>query len=204
MNRNTVRQAIGELVSQGLLRKEKGRGTFVISKVGTAVKHRLKRISSFADDLKEAGVVAKTAVLKKGVETPSESVARSLVLGPGQKVGVIHRLRTGDGIPLIYAGQESGEIHKPSHFEKEEIDWKNINEEIFDFYKDLMLLRKNNPVLSSPDLSKLNNNQPDKIVSYLKKDRNDEVVLKRHCCVALTNTPKRHRKAHVSLNQKIR
>jgi GntR family transcriptional regulator len=102
VNRNTLRQAISDLVSQGILRKEKGFGTFVASSEPVAVKHRLKQISSFRDDLREIGIQEKTILLNtEVVETPS-LVAERLVLGPGSRVVVVRRLRTGDGIPLIY------------------------------------------------------------------------------------------------------
>jgi cyclomaltodextrinase len=46
------------------------------------------------------------------------------------------------GIPLIYAGQEMGEVEKPSLFEKSELDWNSINLKLFIIYQDLIQLRK--------------------------------------------------------------
>lgn len=102
VHRNTLRQAIAELVSQGVLRKEKGFGTFIASAAPVAVKHRLKQISSFKDDLREIGIKDKTVILKAEVLESPALVAERLVLGPGGRVAVVRRLRTGDGIPLIY------------------------------------------------------------------------------------------------------
>ena len=102
VNRNTLRQAVSTLVSQGILRKEKGHGTFVVSKNPVKVKHTLKRISSFRDDLAEMGLKEKTIVVSKGIEPAEGHVAGLLVLGINKSVVAIRRLRTGNGIPLIY------------------------------------------------------------------------------------------------------
>ncbi|MDI6726569.1 MAG: GntR family transcriptional regulator [Smithellaceae bacterium] len=102
VNRNTLRQAISELTSAGVLRKVKGLGTFVCAEVPLAIKHQLKSISSFGDDLKELGIKEKTRIIKKGVEPAKEQVVRKLVLGPHGKVVAIRRLRTGNKVPFIY------------------------------------------------------------------------------------------------------
>lgn len=102
VNRNTLRQATSALVSEGILRKEKGTGTFVSSSMPVALKHRLKQISSFRDDLSETGMTGKSTILSKGIEEANEHVAKALILGPDNKVIVIRRLRTGNDIPLIY------------------------------------------------------------------------------------------------------
>jgi len=104
VNRNTLRQAIGNLTAEGLLRKEKGMGTFVSAAEPVALKHKLNRISSFSHELLEAGVKERTQLLEKGYETPPDHVANSLTLGKNKPVKVIaiRRLRSGDDVPLIY------------------------------------------------------------------------------------------------------
>ena len=102
VNRNTLRQAIGELTAQGLLRKEKGMGTFVSSAEPVSLQHKLNRISSFGHELFEAGVKESTRLLEKGYQSPPKNVASSLTLAPGSRVIAIRRLRSGDEVPLIY------------------------------------------------------------------------------------------------------
>lgn len=102
VNRNTLRQAIGELTAEGLLQKVKGVGTFVASTESLPVRHKLNRISSFRRELQQSGVREKTRLLEKGLETPSETVAKNLALGPGMPVLAIRRVRSGDDLPLIY------------------------------------------------------------------------------------------------------
>lgn len=102
VNRNTLRQAISELATEGMVRKEKGIGTFVNSSQPLALTHRLKQISSFSDDLRESGIKPKTRILQKGIEKADAHVAETLMLGADNKVVAVRRLRTGDDIPFIY------------------------------------------------------------------------------------------------------
>ncbi len=102
VNRNTLRQAILELSTAGVLRREKGRGTFVCAEAPLAITHKLKSISSFSADLHELGIREKTRIIRKGQEESKEQVAKKLILGPGAKVVAIRRLRTGNDVPFIY------------------------------------------------------------------------------------------------------
>ena len=102
VNRNTLRQAIGELTAAGLLRKEKGTGTFVNRSTPGGLRHKLERISSFRDMLGQSGIKARTRVLSKKIETADEYVSGNLFLGSSKKVIVIKRVRAGNGTPYIY------------------------------------------------------------------------------------------------------
>jgi len=102
VNRNTLRQAIGELTNAGLLRKEKGTGTFVSSPASNGLRHKLERISSFTDMLGQSGIKAETRVISKQIETADDHVAGNLFLGSSKKVVAIRRVRAGNGTPYIY------------------------------------------------------------------------------------------------------
>lgn len=102
VNRNTLRQAISELTAAGILLKKKGFGTFVCTLPPLAVKHKLKSISSFSDDLRELGIREETKIIKQSAQVAKEEIARKLILGPEGRVVVITRLRVGDGEPFIY------------------------------------------------------------------------------------------------------
>jgi len=102
VNRNTLRQAIAELAAVGLLRKEKGTGTFVAARAPVELRHKLERILSFTDLMRDSGVEEKTKILSKRIETAREHIAKALFLGPSNNVIVVRRVRAGDGIPLIY------------------------------------------------------------------------------------------------------
>lgn len=102
VNRNTLRQAISELTAVGILRKEKGTGTFVGSATAFELKHKLERISSFRDMLGKSAIQANTKIIKKVVEDADDLVAETLFLGSSKKVIVVGRIRAGNGIPYIY------------------------------------------------------------------------------------------------------
>ncbi|MCK5454867.1 MAG: alpha-galactosidase [Calditrichia bacterium] len=48
------------------------------------------------------------------------------------------------GLPLIYAGQEIGELETPSLFEKSHIQWEQADPSLLNMYKNLINLRKSN------------------------------------------------------------
>lgn len=102
VNRNTLRQAISELTTAGILQKKKGFGTYVCPEAPVAIKHKLKSISSFSDDLRELGIREETKIIKQSAEAAKEEITRKLILGPEGRVVAIRRLRTGDGEPFIY------------------------------------------------------------------------------------------------------
>lgn len=102
VNRNTLRQAISELTAIGLLRKEKGTGTFVAAAAPKELRHKLERIISFTDLLRERGIAQHTEILAKSIEIATDQIAEGLFLGSNNNVTVVRRVRYGDGIPFIY------------------------------------------------------------------------------------------------------
>jgi len=101
VNRNTVRQAISDLVAKGLVQKKNGVGSFVIGRSFQPVKYTLQHISSFTDDMMRMGVVPQTKLIHKSViEAPSD-VAEKLMQGKEKKVILTERLRLGNRIPLV-------------------------------------------------------------------------------------------------------
>ena len=102
VNRNTVRQAIAELTAIGLLRKEKGIGTFVTAPPSAELRQKLESISSFSDLMQGSGIEQDTRILSKGVEIAQDDIASALFLTSNNKVIVVRRVRAGDGVPYIY------------------------------------------------------------------------------------------------------
>jgi len=75
VSKATVRMAIAELVRNGYLRKQQGKGTFVslaLPDLGITMKTKL------TEDMFGEGVVAKKEVLVKGVKVPPEDVRNYL------------------------------------------------------------------------------------------------------------------------------
>src|SRR3990170_1325297 len=73
VNRNTVRQAISDLVAKGLVQKKNGVGSFVIGRSFQPVKYTLQHISSFTDDMLRMGIVPQTKLIHQSViEAPPD------------------------------------------------------------------------------------------------------------------------------------
>jgi len=101
VHRNTLRQAISELVNRGLLTTKNGVGTFISSKVPENARYSLDRISSFSEDMRYAGYKPSTRLISKGVIEATAEISEKLMLGSSSAVIRIVRLRMGDQIPFI-------------------------------------------------------------------------------------------------------
>jgi len=101
VNRNTVRQAIFDLVTKGIVQKKNGVGSFVIGRAVQPVKYTLQHISSFTDDMIHMGVSPKTRLISKSVIEAPADVAEKLMLGKEKLVILTERLRLGNRIPMV-------------------------------------------------------------------------------------------------------
>jgi GntR family transcriptional regulator len=86
----------------GLLRKQKGTGTFVSAPAPAELRQKLEHISSTTDLMQDSGIRQNTRILEKRVEPAKDDIARDLFLGSNNKVFLIRRVRIGDGTPYIY------------------------------------------------------------------------------------------------------
>ena len=101
VNRNTVRQAISELVAKGLISKKNGIGSFISARDPSPVKYTLQNISSFTDDMLSMGITPETKTLSQKVVEANRELAKKLMLGGDSRVILTKRLRFGNGIPLV-------------------------------------------------------------------------------------------------------
>jgi DNA-binding GntR family transcriptional regulator len=96
VSRPTVRRAVQHLAQEGLVVRQRGVGTVVVNR-------RIQRplmLSSLYEDLKAAGREPMTAVLAAYPVEASAEVARALGVAPRQRVLMVERLRSADGLPL--------------------------------------------------------------------------------------------------------
>ena len=100
VSRPTIRQAFNELVSEGHLKRYKGRGTFVSKPKIEA--HFLSKLESFNDEIRAKGMTPRTEVLALEVLTEPHEADKNLNLPPGSPLIYLSRLRLADGVPLVY------------------------------------------------------------------------------------------------------
>jgi GntR family transcriptional regulator len=99
VSRITVRRAIEDLVAEGLLVRQQGRGTFVQRPKLT---HELGSITSWTDQLRTLGFVPKTSHRKIHREIPPAYVAEALCLAAEEEVFRIQRVRLANREPISY------------------------------------------------------------------------------------------------------
>ncbi len=91
-----MRQALDELVRDGLIVRRRGVGTVVTPQQF----HRGARVTSVFEDLVAAGRSPSTVVLSVGVVDGPLEVATAFDLRQGQRVVALERLRSADDVPL--------------------------------------------------------------------------------------------------------
>ncbi len=97
VNRHTVRRAMAELAARGLVRTERGSGTFVkTDKLNYPISQRMK----FSEIVTAAGHEAEGRLQGHRHEAANEDVARDLGIKLGDEVVRLEILRAADGVPI--------------------------------------------------------------------------------------------------------
>ena len=99
VSRITVRRAIQNLVSRGLVEIRRGKGTFVAA---PKITQELTELSGFVEDMHALGRKPTARVIGKEIVTADVTVASQLALTKGERVDRIRRVRLADGIPLSF------------------------------------------------------------------------------------------------------
>ncbi len=97
VSKMTIRHAVAKLVSDGVLERRQGAGTFVseekIERAGT-------KLFSLYEDIKNRNLVPATHVLEKKIIRPNKHVTKKLQLGDADRIFKITRLRLANKTPL--------------------------------------------------------------------------------------------------------
>jgi len=96
--------------------------------------------------------------------------------GDGLQAAIVLSV-VGEGMPLIYNGQEAGNAKRLAFFEKDPIQWKD--HEIGVLYKDLFALMKENTALWHASwgsrMVKVPNNHEQQVFSFVRQNETDKV-----------------------------
>lgn len=107
VSRSTVRQVLDILVNEGLIYRERGRGSFIAQ---LTLEQSMTRIVSFTEDMHQRGLEPSTRVLSARLIPASKDIAERLQVPIGEPLACVERLRLADSKPMSI--EESYLVHR--------------------------------------------------------------------------------------------
>ena len=97
ISKATVRQAIGELANEGVIRREQGRGTYVAEQ---QIEQGPRALTGFTEEMRKHGLHSSSKVIKRRVIEADAETAQKLHISEGDALFELTRLRLADGEPM--------------------------------------------------------------------------------------------------------
>jgi GntR family transcriptional regulator len=98
VSRTTARRALDELRREGLVRREPGRGTFLVS---PRLRSNLAYLHSFTEEIERWGYTPGARLVSREELVANEEVAARLEIGAGDEVLFVRRLRLANERPIF-------------------------------------------------------------------------------------------------------
>ena len=99
ISRTTLREALRILEEQGLIRKSRGRGTFVMER---AIIKDMSQNFGITEMISQAGYTPGTRDFKTFLDKASKTLAEKLSIPDESMVVVIERIRTANNTPIVW------------------------------------------------------------------------------------------------------
>lgn len=99
VSRVTVRKAVAQLVTDGMLEQRRGAGTFVRPQP-PKMEHSLSALMSFTEYMRQRGKTSSSQILRRGLFLPSPDEQMALGMAGMDRVARVERLRSADGMPM--------------------------------------------------------------------------------------------------------
>ena len=128
VNRGTIRHALQVLEREGLIYREKGKGTFIRRR---RVKMDLSILCSTTDDIKNRGWEPSTKVISVEKVVPRQHIQENLKLHEGDMVWEVYRSRLANGEPISLQRAFFPEVLMP------DLDQKDLNGSFYQIWSDV-------------------------------------------------------------------
>jgi GntR family transcriptional regulator len=100
VSRNTIRQAINQLVNEGLIERKKGVGTRVLTR---KISTRLDNWISFTNEMKNQGIEVVNYLINMALVEGSLEVCNALGIAEGKKVWKLEKVRGSKEAKFLYS-----------------------------------------------------------------------------------------------------
>ncbi len=128
-SRATIRQALAELETDGLITRKHGSGTFINRHV-QGIQTRLEEVWDFDEMIRLAGYRASVRHLNLSLGPASEKIAAKLAIGSGHQVLETTNLFLADGEPVIYCTD-----YIPAHIVRHAYREEELHGPVYTFLK---------------------------------------------------------------------